>query len=440
MLTHDEAMGICDAVLAAAGADAEVTLSAGRTALLRYADNQAVQHTDAEDLALHLRLRDGARFGEARVQGGDAAAIARLAAEAQRQLTLLPPDPDPLTSVGTQPLLAVTAYHADAALDRFDATSRADAAEAMIRPALEGGLKAAGACTNSESLIAKATTHGMRGSYASTAVELSVTATAADSTGNAVTWSRSAEVLDPAAMGASAAEVAQRARHPRALEPGSYRAVLSASAVATILHFVGSGFNARSVAEGRSYLCGKVGQPVFGDNVHLTQDVTHPCLQGQPFDDDGLGLRRVELVRSGVADSLLHDRRTAAEAGVEPTGYSGGGRVLYGAFASALVMNGDGASEEDLLAACGDGVYVSRLWYTNWVDPALCVITGMTRDGTFRIRDGKLAEPVCNMRIQQNVPALLSSVLALGPAEVHDGVVAPALAAGEFGFNSATSF
>jgi predicted Zn-dependent protease len=41
------------------------------------------------------------------------------------------------------------------------------------------------------------------------------------------------------------------------------------------------------------------------------------------------------------------------------------------------------------------------------------VITGMTRDGTFRIRDGKVAEPLVNLRFTVSVPDLLGDVPGL---------------------------
>lgn len=440
MLARDEAMRIAESVLSAAGGDGEATVSTEVSALLRFAGGQPVGHSTRREVTVGLRYRDGDRLGEAQVQGVDEGAIEKLVNAARHQAELLPPDPEPLPSLGPQPLLNVTAHHADTTPDACDAELRAELAEQLAAVAVASGADAAGIVTVSEGSVVRATTHGMRGSYASTEIALEVTVDTGESSGRAEAWSRSRAAVDAAALGREAAETAARGRGARGLDPGVYRVVLAPAAVATCLRYLAGGFNARQVLEQRSYLTGKIGQKLFGDNVRIRTDVCHPLLQGCPFDGDSLALRRVELVRDGVAAALLHDRRTAVAMGAEPTGWSSGGRSLGGAGASALVMDGGSAGFDDLLAACGDGVYVSRLWYTNWVDPKACVITGMTRDGTFRIRDGKLAEPVRNLRVIQNLVDLFSGIEALGRPVAVSGVVAPPLAAKALSFSTGTSF
>ncbi len=440
MMTCDEAVAVCEQVLALADCDAEATASIRGEALLRFANNEPIEHGQSVERNLEVRLRDGGRFGEASgdwlLNGG----VAGLLAAARAQMAVLPPEPDLLPSVPGQPLLSVLAYQADASLAAFDAEARAAVAGQLIGPSREAGLRAAGVCAVTERHLAKATSGGMRGRYASTRLEAEVTAQSDDSTGWGWCGSRSAANLTVADAARRAVEVALRSREPAALEPGSYRVVLGPEAVATLLGFVASGFNARAWLEGRNYLVGRLGEDLFSPEVNLTQDICHPALQACPFDDDGLGVRRVELVHWGRANALLHDRRTAAECGADPTGPSAGGRVRQGCHATALVMDGGEASEQDLIAVCGDGLYINRFWYTNWVDPRECVITGMTRDGTFRIRDGQLAEPLTNARFNQNLLVLLRQVLALGRPVARPGVVAPALLADGFTISSGTTF
>lgn len=440
MMTLDEAVAVCEQVLALADCDAEATATVRGEALLRFANNEPIEHGQAIERNLEVRLRDGERFGEASgdwMLGGGAAG---LVAAARSQMAILPPEPDLLPSVAVQPLLSVQAWHADASLTAFGAEARAAVAGQLITPSREAGLRAAGVCSVTERHTAKATSGGMRGRYASTRIEAEVTAQSDDSTGWGYCGSRRAGDLSVDEVARQAVEVALRSRQPTELAPGTYRVVLGPEAVASLLGFVAGGFNARSWLEGRNYLVGRLGEDLFSPEVNLTQDICHPALQGCPFDDDGLGLRRVELVHWGRANALLHDRRTAAECGADPTGPSVGGRVRQGCHATALVMDGGEASEQDLIAVCGDGLYVSRFWYTNWVDPRECVITGMTRDGTFRIRDGKLAEPLTNARFNQNLLVLLSSVLALGRPVARPGVVAPSLLAEGFTISSGTTF
>lgn len=440
MLTHDEAMAVCERVIELADDDAEVTFRQSSEALLRIARNEAVQHTSSDGARVSLRLRRDGQLGEATVQARDETALQTLVQRAVAQLEMMPADPSPLSSVGSQPLLAVSAWYATGSPAGFDAARRVVAAEAMVKPIQAAGLTAAGAVEVAEQLTAKATSNGARMSYRETSVDLSVTAMGETGSGQAAGWSRSPVALDPAALGARAAEVAGRAQAPEPLEPGSYRVVLAPAAVATLLSYIGSGFNARAILEHRSWLDGLVGEQVLGPNVTLRRNPAHPRLQMCPFDDDGGAVEVLTLVEGGVAKELLHDRRTAAEMDAEPTGYASGGPVAQGAFAGALVVEADGVDEAELLAACGDGIYVSRLWYTNWVDPRECVITGMTRDGTFRIRHGELAEPVNNLRFNQNLRDLLSRVVAFGQPEAFRGTVTPAIVADGFWFTSGTRF
>jgi predicted Zn-dependent protease len=439
-MTSAEALDLCEQVLAIAGGDADVTVAESTEALLRFANNEPIQHSVFTRLTVSLSLRLGQRFGQATVQAAGPADLARLVAQARQQAELLPPEPDLLPSVGPQTLASVSAFVPAAAPAAFDETARAEAAAALVAPAKAKGWTTAGIVSNESRQIARAASGGMRGTYAATELEIDLTVQAPDSTGRASAWARDPAAIDPAALGALAAERAARAAGPAAIEPGCYPVVLSAHAVGSLLWYLGGGFNARAVKEGRSWVADRRGQRVASERITLRQDVTHPLLQAQPFDGDGLAVAPVVMLRGGVIDALLYDRRTAAEDGAGPTGWSHGGRNAYGAGPSALVLEGGGASEAELLAAIGDGIYVERLWYTNWVDPKACVVTGMTRDGLYRVRGGRLAEPLLNLRFNQNLLALLAGVRAVGRVEALGHAAAPALAADGFALSSGTSF
>src|SRR4029078_10327180 len=86
----------------------------------------------------------------------------------------------------------------------------------------------------------------------------------------------------------------------------------------------------------------------------------------------------------------------------------------YGPLAFAISIGGGGAeSAEEVVSAVGDGIYITRVHYLGIVDPRGGVLTGMTRDGTFRIRKGKIAEPLVNLRFTVAVPNMLADVPAL---------------------------
>lgn len=439
-MTTEQALSICEQVLARCGGDADVTVSQRDEALLRFANNQPIAHTTSQQAEVSLGLRLGQRYGQATSQSTSPEALDKMIAEARAQAELLPEEPDLLPSVGPQTLPEVAAYVPAGDLAGFGAEARAAAMEAMVAPSRRAGMVAAGICSNGVYRVAMATTNGMRGAYEATSLDYDLTAMADDSSGRASAWTRDPRSVDAAALGDEAVDKARRSAGPVALEPGAYRVVLSADAVSQLLYYLGGGFNARAVKEGRTWVATRRGQQVTAPCLSLAMDVTHPLLAARPFDGDGGAVRRVTMIRDGIAADLLYDRRTAAEDGVEATGWSGGGRNAGGAGPAALVLSGGSASDDDLLAACDDGVYVERLWYTNWVDPQACLVTGMTRDGLYRIRGGKLAEPLLNLRFNQGLLSLFGNILALSKPTARENIVAPALAAGEFTLSSGTSF
>jgi PmbA protein len=121
------------------------------------------------------------------------------------------------------------------------------------------------------------------------------------------------------------------------------------------------------------------------------------------------------LVEDGVIRDTVWDRENAARAGRASTGHALPlAARAEGAVATAVVMSpGEAESTDELAELVGDGIYVTRLHYLGVVNPREGVITGMTKDGTFRISGGKLAEPLVNLRFTVSMPELLADVLGL---------------------------
>ena len=97
---------------------------------------------------------------------------------------------------------------------------------------------------------------------------------------------------------------------------------------------------------------------------------------------------------------------------------AGGGG--YGPAPTNLVLSGGGAaSEEELCAPIERGIYVTRLWYVNVVHPTQTLLTGMTRDGTFLIEDGKVTRPLRDVRFTDSVLGILERTEALTMGQRH---------------------
>jgi PmbA protein len=226
--------------------------------------------------------------------------------------------------------------------------------------------------------------------------------------------------------------------------------LLEPYAVADLLeYFAYDSLGALGLLEGRSFFSGRLGQKVFDAGITLADDALDDRGLPKAFDFEGQPKRSVPLVEDGVARGVVWDRQAATQVG-GGQGTTGNAvpphvRGVFGPLPTALSLaGGEAESLDELAEAVGDGIHVTRLHYLSVVDPREGVITGMTRDGTFRIRDGKVAEPLVNLRFTVSVPELLADVPALSrdvqlvnATSYYDerypyGVLAPALATARF--------
>ncbi len=208
---------------------------------------------------------------------------------------------------------------------------------------------------------------------------------------------------------------ARESQRPQPIGPGRYEVVLEPLAVSTLVAFLGYiGFSGRAILEGRSPFSGKAGQKVCGENVTLVDDALTSETIGIPFDFEGTPKQRVTLIDHGVFLSGVHDRRSAKQAGVEPTGHALPPPNPDGAFPLNLTLETGDASLEDMIRSTKRGLLVTRFHYSNIVHPIETTITGMTRDGTWWIEDGEVSHPVQNLRFTQSILEALSNVELIG--------------------------
>jgi predicted Zn-dependent protease len=228
-------------------------------------------------------------------------------------------------------------------------------------------------------------------------------------------WSVGAGGLDLEAIGRRAARKARDSQAPRDLDPGRYEVILEPAAVATLVAFLSwLGFGGRALAEGRSCLSGKDGQQVAATSISIADDVFAPGMPGTPFDFEGTPKRRVDVIRDGVFEGGVYDRRSAKQAGVESTGHALPAPNPEGPFPLNLVVEPGDASMQDMLASTKRGLLVTRFHYSNIVHPLESVITGMTRDGTWLVEDGEVRHPVKNLRFTQSILEALSGTELVG--------------------------
>ncbi len=335
---------------------------------------------------------------------------------------------------------------------RFDAATagatpedRARAVAEAIRIVEDSGQTAAGIYSTGQSVEAIFNSRGVAAWHAETMAQFSITAMAGDSSGWAKASAVARESIDSAALALSAAEKARLSGNPEEIQPGRYTVILEPAAVLDLVGQMFGDFSATAVADRRSFLTDRVGKKLFGENIQITDDVAHPLQAGVPFDGEGVPRRKLTLVEAGVPRELAYSRSSARSPASSPPATVFRCPTTSGEAPLNIVIAGGSTSIEQMIASTDRGVLVTRLWYIREVDPYEKIMTGMTRDGTFLIENGRLSRGLRNFRFNQGIIELLNHVDALSPAVRASGeeafdMVVPAMKIRGFNFTEVTRF
>jgi PmbA protein len=409
-----DALELADRAWRAADADeADAVVQVEESGFARFAASEVHQPTLIRDETITLRVVRNGKVGCAVTNRTNDEGLREAARRAAEAADSAPPDPG---YPGLQPPSSVqdVAGYDDETAALSPEEQAASAAKA-IETAPEFGLY--GYFTSGVTEIAIASSTGHAVSQRMTDASMLAIAASDDASGYAEATSWRAGELDPGACAREAADKAARTRGATEIEPGTHAAILEPYAFSELLWYFGfSSLSSLSLLEGRSYLSGRLGEPLFHESFTLVDDGLDP--QGMPkaFDLEGVPKERVTIVEDGVAKDVVWDRRTAKRAG---EGHESTGHALtapaqgFGPLPLNLSVRGGELPADGLPERVGDGIYVTRLHYLGVVDPREGIITGMTRDGTFKIEGGKVTKPLVNLRFTTSFPKLVEGILGL---------------------------
>ncbi len=423
--------------------ETEVHIDEISDAVTRFANNAIHQNVAERGLTVSIRTVVDGRTARATTNRTDEDS---LRSAIQTSLSLAhsqPKDPRLLPLPGRQRYARVSRFvPATAALRPED---RARAVRRVCNLAAKRGQTAAGIFSSGMMQTAIVNSRGLFAAYRQTRAEFSVTL----QEGNAASWAKAnfpdVRALDPFELAQRASGKAHRATSARELAPDSYTVILEPAAVLDLVGFLFYDFAATALEDRRSCLNERMGKPVFGKNITITDDVYHPLQLGAPFDGEGLPRRRVLLVDRGVPKNLVYSRRAAKQSRKKPTGHGFPLPNEDGEAPMNLVFSGGRSSIEEMIASTRRGLLVTRLWYIREVDPYEKVLTGMTRDGLFLVENGRVTSAARNLRFNQSILEMLRNVELLGPAVRATGeeafeMVVPAMKVRGFHFTEVTKF
>jgi len=423
--------------------DIEAIVTTDRQALTRFANNAIHQNVAERNMHLSVRPVIDGRTARASTNRLDRDAVRAVVSDAIAITRLTEPDPELLPLAEPLPVAAIDRY----SLPTAEATPehRAQTVAEAIRIVEAQGQTAAGIYSTGDTELALFNSRGVRVAHRETMARFSITAMAADSSGWAKASACDHRELAPAALAQSAARKAAASCAPREIAPGHYTVILEPAAVLDLVGQMFLDFSATAIRDGRSFLNDRIGKQLFGANIAIHDDAAHPLQSGALFDGEGVPRRLLTLVEDGVVREIAYSRQAAAQAGVAPTGHGFPLPNEMGEAPMNIVIAGGDIPLELMIAESERAILVTRLWYIREVDPYEKIFTGMTRDGTFLVEDGKIAGGVRNFRFNQSLIELLSSVEALSPVERASGeetfdMVVPALKVRDFNFTEVTRF
>lgn len=410
MLSEADLKKIAAKILSLSKADeTEVLLSVGENALTRFANNQIHQNMAWQNSGISVRVVVDKKIGVASTNAFDEQSLQNVVSKASQMAALQQPDPDFISLPKSHPIPKIKSEIYIASEEEMSG-----AVNTVIQKAKKAGLVASGAYSNDTSQFAVANSHGVWAYHAGSACNLSAIVLGKTSSGFASDVARDTKSINAEKVGEVAVEKTLLSADPSDIEPGEYEVILEPQAVSEMISFFQwYGPNARIYHEDASPLSGKMGKKVFGENITMIDDPFHPDVFPMPFDYEGQPKKRIVMIEKGVLKQIAYDSYTATKYKAENTGHALPAPNTMGPIPLHLYIQPGDKTREQMIKSVKRGLLVTRLWYVRVLNPKALNVTGMTRDGTFLIENGKIVRPVKNLRFNQSIPDALNHVVGI---------------------------
>ncbi len=416
-LSRAEARELSERVLFFASADhTRVTIDSGWRGFTRTATNRVTTAGASRDVRVRIMSVFGKQRASITTNRTSANELKRAVLQSEVMARLAPEDPEYLPELAQQEYAQVSGY--------YDSTSgmrpveRAQAAEIAVRAAREAGYVAAGYIDVRAGSTAIANSSGLFAYDSSTGVASTLTVRTPDGSSSGWAGDEAADwgEIESERIAREAVEKCRQWQGKTALDPGNYTVILEPTAAGMLMLRMRGAFNARQADEGRSYFSKpgggtRVGERIFQPQITIRSDPAAHNAETAAFDNSGLPRQPTTWVENGVLKNLADTRFWAQRQGREP-------RPSPGNF----ILSGRGESVQDMIRSTERGVLITRFWYIRGLNPRTISYTGLTRDGTFLIENGRISRPVTNFRFNQSLAEMLQNVEALGvPTRIAAG-------------------
>ena len=476
MLSNQRASDIFDRIKKLSTADeVETHFSGGRFALTRFANNTIHQNVAEENQTVSVRSVFGKRTARAVTNKFDDESLWQVVLASENLAKVQHPDPDLLPmptseeSLGSAGQRLFNSSSGEVSVTygvpsrHFEQTAaltpgiRAEGVEKIVAVAKRHSLTAAGTFSSGETFEGILNSRGLNHWHTQTSAEVSITMLGPDSSGWQKANSPNVANIDPVSLADVAARKAVDSAGPREIAARKYTVILEPAAVLDIVGFMFWDYGGTAILDQRSFLTSRIGHKLFGENITIKDDVSHPLQTGSPFDGEGMRRKRVHLVENGVIKRVVYARATAERmkrsehknsgGPIEPTGHGFPLPNEIGEMPLNIVFGQPQRPQtlQEMIATTERGILVTRLWYIREVEPFEKMLTGMTRDGTFLVENGQVRGGVRNFRFNESLIHMLSNVESMSEPVRSSGeesfdMVVPAMKVRDFNFTEVTKF
>jgi predicted Zn-dependent protease len=409
MMTEAQAREILEKVVRMSVADeCTATLDGGKKGNVRFARNDISTSGLVDDVELGVQVAFGKRSGAATINQFDDASLERCVRRAEELARLSPENPEFMPAIEKQTYKRSNTY--SDATAAITPEQRAKVAADSIAACKAKDLVAAGFLEDGYGFTAFANSKGNFGYQQQAGLNYTCTVRTPDGRGSG--WvGRDLRDMSDFHVEKDIDVAIRKARDSvdaKALEPGKYTVILEPHAAAGLVSFMMYFFDARSADEGRSFLSkkgggNKLGEQVYDPRVTMYSDPWDEDVPVMPWDGSGLPREHMAIITDGKVANLNYSRYWAQKKGKRAVGRPGN-----------LIMKGGTKSTAELVRETQKGVLVTRTWYIRMVDPQTVLLTGLTRDGTFYIENGKIKYPVKNFRFNESPIIMLNNIEELG--------------------------
>ena len=408
------------------GRQAEVIIFVYDRGLTRFANSQIHQNVAADLASVQVRAvvgpsaqrlaqgsGRGAKIGVASANSLAKDSLKKVVEKAYQLARLQKVDPHFISLPAPTAIQKINSFSEKTA--KLTPAAKAKMVADVIKVAKDAKLTASGAFDTDIAEIGIANSLGVWAYHASTSANLTTIFLGEDSTGYAGEAATDVSKIKYQEVAKKAAEKALKSRKPVEIKPGDYEVVLEPAALDEVLfYFSWLGPNARIYHEEASFLTGKLGQKVFSENLTITEDAYDERGFPMPFDFEGVPKKSLPIVEKGVFKNVVYDSYHAGKHSGELTGHALPAPNTWGPIPGHLRIEPGDKALEEMIKDVKKGLLVTRFWYIRMLHPKLMNITGMTRDGTFLIRNGEIVGAVKNMRFTQSTPEAFSNVVSVG--------------------------